>query len=128
MGHDRIVRFRRSAGRATRKDVWLKTPPSPRLLQLALQDFLGGAGTVDFGSRCWVVTLQGTNTFPLHRVLRSSSAKNRQRAQTETPERLIEVFLDLPGSITVTTRFADEFTGVVADGYVALVKRTWRTR
>jgi hypothetical protein len=104
-------------------------PPTRRQLDCLLVDFLGGAApNIIVGVTPWVVTLPGINTFPLHRVLKSASARLRQRAQQETPDRQFEIYLDLPESITVTTRQADEFTGVIADGFVALVKRTWRTR
>lgn len=120
MSLDRIVYF-------------AKRKPSLKELRCLLEDYLAGAGTIDFSKASeqarWYVVLPGKPSFPFRRV--SKIGEEHQKLHYEMPERpdrwFEVVFCSLKQkkkpNIDIITRTQDEYTNVVARGFAELVRR-----
>jgi hypothetical protein len=97
--------------------------PSLETIRDTLEDYLGGAteGVYIDNDRVFAV-LRGKPSFPLKRI--PEMAKYSE-ASEQHKERWLEV-CRTSTSIDVITRMTDEYTNVVADGFVALVARFWK--
>lgn len=92
--------------------------PTHKQLMWIIEDFLGETMiNLIHQDSLIVIKLHGTPTAPLSRMV--DAIKN-----VPLPgERHIEIFLHGRSSIDIITRQADEYTMVVADGLLALLKR-----
>lgn len=87
--------------------------PEPARVQVALEDFLGGAGTVKWDEDRFYVTLEGRHSWALQRTF-PGSARARDES-SKHPTRWIEVWCS-NGTIDVMTREQDDFTRSIAEG------------
>jgi len=126
MAQDRFVFFR-------------KETPSYEDIKCLLEDYVRGLATQvtfeaapskDKSMEFWGVLLPGTPTFPFRRVKGFEGLFGEGKMQPK--ERWFEVVVtrdkDKVTSLDVITRLADELTGVIADGFVAICVRCWKAK
>ena len=120
--------------------------PTVRQLKILLEDYLNGAGEIDYSKvnqKTLYVVLPGKPSFPFRRM--EPKLKAHQTLFDEVKERWFEVcFVSLNQShqikkdkdsgekykigpnIDVITRLADEYTNIVAAGFAELVARYYQ--
>ncbi len=130
MGLDRFVNFKDEV-------------PTLEQLQLILEDYLNGAGEVDYQKACWYIVLAGKPSFPFRRV--DKLFASRQEIYDQHRQRWFEVFVGsldrekevhkdaytgeeytLGPSIDVITRMGDDYTNDVARGFAKLIARYFK--
>lgn len=103
---------------------WNEKKPTREEVQHVLEDYLGGPETADVRQEqetWWTCGLPGKPTHPFART------PNAPQVTPEHQERWFEVTYD-DDRLTITTRAADEFTNVVAEGFAKLCARFWQGR
>lgn len=113
-------------------DTFLRFPdgtsPGCEVLQIVLEDYIGEAGRVYWNRDRFNVELKGRSSLPFRRTEDASDFYKRAQEALRS-ERFFEVHVDLDRPIIdVITRQADEYTNVVAQGFVELCKRFWKAK
>jgi len=102
-----------------------KAPDLPTLLMVA-RDYLGDAAEeLTLNNNRIIAILIGEPRFPLRGL--PEWAKYNQAAE-QHDKRWFEIYVEGNEYIDIITRQADEFTSVVAEGFVELAKRCWGGR
>lgn len=102
--------------------------PTREQLQMVLEDYLNGIATeVKWDHDRFFAKLSGKQTHPLRRMPENEVARYAVMATEEVEERWIEVWIG-NDCIDVMTRFADELTNRIADGFAQLCARFWNGR
>lgn len=115
MAIDRFIHWKRRKG------------PTVKVVQHTLEDYLGEvalrveAVVHKDGSAHIRALLKGKPSFPFKRI---PEMRNYHEGQEMHDERWLEVYWTRR-SIDIITRFTDEFTMVVAEGFADLAARFW---
>jgi hypothetical protein len=109
MAYDRFIRFGK------------RRPTKPEV-QKALEDYVSGAGRVEWLKDRFFVYLEGKGSHPARRI--AGSHPSAKEADVYRAERFVEVWLD-KAVVDVITRQADDYTNAVADGFVEFLTRFW---
>jgi hypothetical protein len=122
---------------------WQTERPTREQLELVLEDFIGGAGSVKWDTDRFFVMLKGKQSEAFRRCERASETQRlyAQEVYNEMRERWIEVWMrDEPmeleakdgdpahsdhGCVDVMTRSADDFTNGVAARLAEVLARFW---
>lgn len=103
---------------------WKTRRPQRQQLERMLEDFIGGAGTVEWNKDRWYIYLVGSCSTAIRRQSWAHTCA-RKRFDGEPWKRWIEVW---PGErcVDVMTRQHDEYTNAVAAGLARLIARFWK--
>ncbi len=111
-------------------DIWVEfttKSPTPDQIGEALRNYINESGTIIWNHVCarWFVTLVGTSrrAFP-----RPGDA---EEFGPGFESREFEVYPSLGASepyVDVMTRFADDFTSIIARGFAEIIARQWNGR